>query len=350
MAQDLSLSLQATVQEAVAKKQTLAIVGGSSKTFLQSAKADATLNLASHTGIIDYQPSELFITARSGTRLAEIEALLALHKQMLACEPPYFGDAATLGGAVACGFSGSRRPYAGSIRDHILGVRILNGKSELLHFGGQVMKNVAGFDISRLMVGARGTLGSLLEVTLKVLPRPECEETLIIECALADAPKRMSALARQSLPLSGLAWVEGHIFMRLAGAETGIRTAHAITGGDIVDNGACFWQTLREQAHAFFNPLQPLWRLALPLASKMDIPENEMLMDWGGALRWWHTSRPAEEVQALAHAHGGHAFLFRDRAPVLGATPSAALLPLHQRLKKAFDPHSLFNPGLLGLH
>jgi glycolate oxidase FAD binding subunit len=350
--QNISAALQAQVQEAVAKRQPLAIVGGDSKCFLQVADATGRLELSGHAGIIDYEPSELFIMARAGTPLAEIEAALAEKNQMLGCEPPHFDSesgTATLGGTVACGFSGPRRPYAGSLRDHMLGVKLLNGEGEIVQFGGQVMKNVAGFDVSRLMVGARGTLGALLEITLKVLPKPEVEETLVFECLLADALKRMSILARRPLPLSGLAWVEGHIFMRLDGTEAAIRAAHAKIGGEITSSSAHFWQSLREQTHIFFNHAQPLWRLSLPLASEMDIPENELLMDWGGALRWWHTARPAQEIEAMAHSQGGHACLFRDQSPVPGAMPPTGLLPLHQRLKKAFDPHGLFNPGILGV-
>ena len=350
MNQDFSADLQFQVKEAIAQRNPLAIAGGGSKSFLPSAQAETTLHLAGHAGIIDYEPSELFITARAGTPLAEIEAVLAERKQMLGCEPPHFGATATLGGSLACGFSGPRRPYAGSVRDHILGVKLLNGRGEIVQFGGQVMKNVAGFDVSRLMVGARGTLGALLEITLKVLPQPELEQTLLFKCALIDAPKRMSALARCSIPLSGLAWVEGHIFMRLAGSEAAIRTAHAQVGGEPAATGANFWQSLREQTHSFFNASQPLWRLSVPLASKMDMPESEVCLDWGGALRWWHTARPATEVEDMARSQGGHAALFRDQQPIPSAMPPAGLLSLHQRLKKAFDPHGLFNPGLLGLH
>lgn len=352
MNQDMSAALQAQVQQAVARQQSLAIAGGGSKRFLQAADASSKLELGGHVGIIDYEPSELFITARAGTPLVEIEVALAGENQMLGCEPPHFDGgigAATLGGAVACGFSGSRRPYSGSLRGHMLGVKLLNGEGEVLQFGGQVMKNVAGFDVSRLMAGARGTLGALLEITLKVLPKPETEETLVFECALADAPKRMSALARHPLPLSGLAWIDGHVFMRLAGTEAAIRAAHAQIGGEVAASSAHFWQSLREQTHVFFSPSQPLWRLSLPPASEMDIPENELLMDWGGALRWWQTSRPAQEVEGMVREYGGHACLFRDQAPVSGALP-VPLLPLHQRLKKAFDPHGLFNPGVLGVY
>ncbi|MDD5580201.1 MAG: glycolate oxidase subunit GlcE [Methylobacter sp.] len=352
MNKDLTQLLQATVKEALAKKYSLAILGGSSKSFLQSAKADAELNLASHKGVLGYEPGELFITARAGTPLAEIENLLAAHNQMLASEPPHFSKGekqATLGGTMACGFSGPRRPFAGSLRDHVLGVRILNGEGELLQFGGQVMKNVAGFDVSRLMAGARGTLGALLEITIKVLPKPECEETLLFECPPADAPKRMSGFALRSLPVSALAWFDGYIFLRLAGTETAVRAAHAQTGGEIAADSANFWHGLREHTHPFFRHHQPLWRLSLPPASDVFIPEKEVSIDWRGGLRWWHTDKPAEEVEAIARKQGGYAYLFRDIAPVIGPKPPAELLKLHQRLKNSFDPHGIFNPGVMGL-
>ena len=349
MNRDISASLQEAVRSTQAKEgHTLAIVGGGSKNFLQSATADAELHLSGHRGALDYQPSELFITARAGTPLAEIEAMLADHKQMLACEPPHFGNTVTLGGVVASGFSGPRRPFAGSLRDHILGVRILNGTGELLQFGGQVMKNVAGFDVSRLMVGARGTLGALLEISIKVMPKAELEQTLLFECAVADAPKHMSELARRSMPLSALAWAEGHIFLRLEGTEAAIRAAHSQIGGELAASSAHFWQTTREQTHPFFRRHQPLWRLSLPPAAMLALPENDVLMDWRGGLRWWHTDKPAAEVETMAHTQGGHAYLFRNSAPVVGAKPPAALLAIHQRLKRSFDPHGIFNPGLMG--
>ena len=350
MNNDLSQLLQADVKEALAKKQSLAIVGGNSKNFLKSAKADAEFNLSSHRGVLDYEPGELFITARAGTPLTEIETLLTHHKQMLSSEPPHFSHGenhATLGGTIACGFSGSRRPFAGSLRDHVLGVRILNGEGELLQFGGQVMKNVAGFDVSRLMVGAYGTLGALLEITLKVMPKPESEKTLLFECPLATAPKRMSDFVHHSLPLSAMAWFDGYIFLRVEGTETAVRTVHAQIGGEVAENSANFWQMLREQTHPFFRHHQPLWRLSLPAASDVLIPEEEVFIDWRGSLRWWHTDKSAEELEAMASRHGGYAYLFRDATQVSGPRSPAHLLKIHYGLKKSFDPHGIFNPGLM---
>lgn len=352
MNRDISSALQEQVQEALSRRRPLKIVGGGSKHLLQAAAAADMLEVGAHSGIIAYEPGELFITTRAGTPLLAIEKLLAEAKQMLACEPPHFDDGsarATLGGTLACGFSGPRRPYAGSLRDHVLGVKLLNGEAKILQFGGQVMKNVAGFDIPRLMVGARGTLGVLLEVTLKVLPQAECEQTLSLQCPLADAPRRMSALARRPFPLSGLAWVGGQVFIRLAGSEAAIRDAHMQIGGELAAGGAQFWQSLREQTHAFFKSDRPLWKLSVPPATDIAMSENELFMDWGGALRWYHDARPPRELEAMVSAQGGHASLFRARDPVAGAMPPAALLALHRRLKQAFDPHGLFNPGLLGV-
>jgi glycolate oxidase FAD binding subunit len=348
MAGDLTEELKATAKQALVKKQTLRIVGGGSKSFLQTATADAELDLSEYTGVIAYEPSELYITARAGTPMAEIEALLTEHNQMLACEPPHFGEKATLGGVVACGFSGPRRPFGGAVRDHILGVKIINGAGEVLQFGGQVMKNVAGFDVSRLMVGARGTLGALLEISIKVMPRPELEETLLFRCPFDDAPKRMSELARRPIPVSALAWAEDHIFLRLSGTAAAINAAHAQIGGE-PSNSKNFWEQVGEQTHPFFTRKAPMWRLSLPPAASLEIPEEDVLMDWGGGLRWWHTDKSAAEVEALASEHGGYAYLFRDAMPVAGDAPSAGSLAIHRHLKKSFDPHGIFNPGLMGI-
>ncbi len=349
MHHDLTQTLQDTVIEALTQKQSLAIVGGGSKSFLKSPSADVTLNLSKHRGVLDYQPKELFINARAGTPLADIEQLLAGHRQMLSSEPPHFSQGerqATLGGTIACGFSGSRRPFAGSLRDHVLGLTMLNGNGELLHFGGQVMKNVAGFDVSRLMVGTHGTLGALLDITVKVTPKPETEKTLLFACSLADAPVRMSDYMRKALPLSALAWFDGLIYLRLEGTDRAVRQAQAKIGGDVAIDSAKFWTSVREQTHPFFRHQRPLWRLSVPPASHCSIPE--VLMDWCGGLRWCHTDMPAEQVEAMTNKQGGYAYLFRDNAPVNVPSPPEHLITLQQKLKQCFDPQGIFNPGLMG--
>jgi glycolate oxidase FAD binding subunit len=180
------------------------------------------------------------------------------------------------------------------------------------------------------------------------LPKPEFEKTLLFECPLVTAPKRMSGFAHRSLPISALAWFDGYIFLRLEGTETTIRAAHSQIGGEVAASGANFWQMLREQTHPFFRHHQPLWRLSLPAASDLFIPENEVFIDWRGSLRWWHTDKPAEEIETMARKLGGYAYLFRDATPVIGPRPPASLLKIHQNLKKSFDPHGIFNPGLMG--
>ena len=352
MTNDLTQALQAEVTEAVANKKTLAIIGGNSKRFLKPAKAYKTIQLKHHAGILDYEPCELYITARTGTPLEEIETLLGQHQQMLGSEPPHFSDGlnkATLGGAIACGFSGSRRPFSGSLRDHVLGVKIVNGQGQVMRFGGKVMKNVAGFDVSRLMVGARGTLGVLLEVTLKVIPKPASEITLRIECSFQDAPSYMSNFVRMSLPLSAMAWLGDAIFIRLQGSETVILDAQKKVGGDVIFNSSQFWLDLREHTHPFFQSGKPLWRLSVPPATQLSLPSNEVFIDWSGGLRWWNTHKSAEEVNLMTHQLAGHASLFRDTDGVIGAQPPLDLMPLHQQLKKSFDPHGIFNPGILGV-
>ncbi|MGD8811699.1 MAG: glycolate oxidase subunit GlcE, partial [Thioalkalispiraceae bacterium] len=222
---DLTETIQAQVAEAVNNHQPLRIEGGNSKAFYGRELTGETLSLAEHSGIIDYEPAELVITARGGTPLAEIEAALAAQNQMLAFEPPAFGKRATLGGTIACGFSGNRRPYAGAARDYVLGCKLINGHAETLSFGGQVMKNVAGYDVSRLMTGAMGTLGVLLEVSLKVLPSPAREVTLVQQLSVEQALLKMNQLAGQSIPLSAGVYYDGHLYLRLSGAEQAVSQA-----------------------------------------------------------------------------------------------------------------------------
>jgi glycolate oxidase FAD binding subunit len=307
------------------------------------------LSLAGHAGILSYEPSELVVTARSGTPLAELEAALESQGQMLAFEPPHLGPEATIGGCVAAGLSGPRRPYGGAVRDHVLGVRLLNGRGEVLRFGGEVMKNVAGYDLSRLMVGALGTLGVLLDVSLKVLPRPAVEITLRRPASAAEAIETMNRWAGRPLPLSAGAFDGELLHVRLSGTESGVRAARRVVGGDPVDDGGAFWQRLREQRHAVFETARPLWRLSVPPATPpLDLPGRQ-LVDWGGAQRWVLTDAPAQQVRALAAGAGGHATLFRggDRSGEVFHPLAPPIAALHRRLKAAFDPQGLFNPGRL---
>lgn len=344
---DISGQLVETVREAAAHNTALAIVGGGTKTFYGMPSAGQQLDVGGHRGIDSYEPTELVITARAGTPLADIETALAEKNQMLAFEPPHFAESATLGGAIACGFSGPRRPWAGSARDFVLGTKILNGKGEILRFGGQVMKNVAGFDISRLMTGALGTLGVLLEISLKILPRPEEELTLAFELPEDQAITAMNQWSKQ--PLSAACHMGNTLYIRVAGTRTAVQAARTRLGGKVIEKGEALWNDLREQRLPFFNGATPLWRLSVPPATPPISLSDQWLVDWGGAQRWLKSEAPAGDIRRAAEAVGGHATLFRGDAQhgeVFHPLPPA-LHALHRRLKQAFDPQRILNPGRL---
>ena len=349
MQRDCTQEFSITIQAAMADNTPLNIVGGNSKEFLGRTPQGTRLATAAHCGILHYEPSELVITARAGTPLRELEHTLAEHGQALAFEPPHFGEAATLGGTVACGLSGPRRPYAGAVRDFVLGCRIINGRGEILHFGGEVMKNVAGYDVSRLMCGAMGTLGLLLDISIKVLPRPATETTLVQECTAAAALARMNAWAGRPLPLSAAVYDGQQLRFRLSGAASAVKAARLHMGGDPEPDADRFWRDVREQRHGFFTDAESLWRLSVPpAAAPLDLSEK-CLIDWGGAQRWLISSAHDELIRATASAAGGHATLFRGGArdaERFHPLP-ANLLALHRALKQTFDPSGIFNPGRL---
>ena len=337
------------LQTATADATPLAIQGGGSKAFYGRICEGQPCQVGDHSGVIDYTPAELVISARAGTPLAELEAVLAKEGQMLAFEPPHFGTTATLGGTIACGLSGPRRPYAGAARDFVLGVNCINGKGELLRLGGQVMKNVAGYDLSRLLTGSLGTLAVLLEVHLKVLPRPEVEATLQQTCSADEAVLRCSHWAGQPLPLSGACHSDGQLYLRLSGSAQGVAAAAATIGGDSCDDGPGFWQALREQQLPFFQDDTPLWRLSVPpAAAGIDI-EGQQLLDWGGAQRWLKSQAPDVQIRDALTATGGHATLYRngDRSGAVFQPLPPGMLALQRRLKQSFDPAGILNPGRL---
>jgi glycolate oxidase FAD binding subunit len=346
---DLSELLRKSVLQAVAENVALNLTGGGSKSFYGRAAQGLALPLSGHAGILHYEPTELVITARCGTSLAEIEAVLDEHRQMLAFEPPRFGARATVGGAIASGLSGPRRPFTGSARDFVLGVKMLNGKGEILSFGGEVMKNVAGFDVARLMTGAMGTLGVLLEISLKVLPKPACEATVCREMPPATAIETMNRWAGQPLPLSGLCHDGQRLYARFSGAEAAVEAVCGKLGGERLPDAARFWEDLREQRLAFFRDADTLWRLSLPPATPLrDLP-GDVFLDWCGAQRWLKSDAPADVIFETARRHGGHASRFRstDRHAEAFQPLQPGLKRLHQSLKRAFDPHGIFNPGRL---
>jgi len=333
------------IKAAADRRVPLRITGGGTRSFYGRDVDGETLSTASHIGVVDYEPSELVLTARAGTPLAEVESLLAEHGQMLPFEPPRFGAAGTIGGAVATGLSGPRRPVAGAVRDAVLGCEIINGFGEHLAFGGQVMKNVAGYDISRLMVGALGTLGVITQVSMKVVPRPVEETTLAFDLGPGDAIAAMNRWAGQPLPVSATCHDGERLYLRLSGSGTGVRAAAGKLGGEVVPDTE-LWALLRDQSHSLFRHAPAVWRLSVPPATaQLDLP-GKTLMEWNGGLRWVATDAPARTLRDAAAAHGGHAIWYRGHDGNDVFHPLAeGRLALHRNLKRAFDPSGVLNPG-----
>ena len=330
-----------------AARRTLRIRGGGTKDWYGQAFDGEILDTRSYTGIVDYEPTELVITARAGTPLAEIEAALAERNQMLAFEPPHFGAGATFGGAIASGLSGPRRATSGAVRDFVLGAVLMDGRGQVLTFGGQVMKNVAGYDVSRLLAGSLGTLGLLLQISVKVLPRPLREITLRFAMSEIDALRRMNEWGGQPLPISASCWHDGVLTLRLSGAEAAVAAAAGLLGGEPADDDAAFWRGLREQRHDFFTGAQSLWRLSVPSAASAILLRGEQLIEWGGAQRWLAGGGDAQAIRRSVSAAGGHATLFRggDKSVGVFQPLAPAVAKIHARLKASFDPSHVFNPG-----
>ncbi len=334
------------IRQAAAQNRVLSIQGGNSKSFYGNSPRGEPLETGGYSGIIEYQPRELTLTARAGTPLHEIEALLAENNQMLPFEPPHFGANATLGGCLAAGLSGPRRPYAGAVRDAVLGVHLLDGRGQHLKFGGQVIKNVAGYDVSRLLAGSLGTLGVICQASFKVLPRPECERTLLLAMAQEEAIVSMNRLAAQPLPLSASAWDKEHLLVRISGAESAVEAATRKLGGDVVKHGPEFWQALKEHSLPEFLHMQTLWRVSLPSTAPVLASGETVLVEWGGALRW--VVAEAGAIRAEAAHLGGHATLFRTQQEPRQQVFTPLSLPmaaLQQRIRAVFDPHGAFDTG-----
>ncbi len=346
---DLTGELQEQVKSAGARSKPLRIVGGDSKAFLGRAIDGHPLAVAGHRGILSYEPTELVLTARAGTPLHDIYQVLEDKQQMLAFDPPAFSPNATLGGTIACGLSGPMRPYLGAARDFVLGTRVLNGAGKVLRFGGEVMKNVAGYDASRLMVGAMGTLGVLLDISLKVLPKHAADATCVLEMGEAEAIRKMAEYGRSPVPLVAASHFEGQLYLRFAGAESAVRAACEKTGGKQRDATDILWKDLREHRHAFFTDAEQLLRISVPAATPPLMLPGSQWIDWGGAQRWLGTESSLEEIQASANAVGGHARLFRGGDPLAerNAPLAPAVAALHQNLKRAFDPYRVLNIGRL---
>jgi glycolate oxidase FAD binding subunit len=334
------------IRAASAAAAPLRLRGGGTKDWYGQALNGEVLDTRSYSGVISYEPTELVITARCGTPLAEIEALLAQHQQMLAFEPPRFGAESTIGGVVASALSGPRRASAGAVRDFVLGVVLMDGRGEVLRFGGQVMKNVAGYDVSRLLAGSLGTLGLILEVSLKVLPVPLREASLQFEMSEIDALAHLNQWAGQPLPISASCWHQGMLSLRLSGADAAVEAAQRKLGGEPADD--VLWATLRDQTYPYFNG-GSLWRLSVPSHASAIILRGEQLIEWGGAQRWLKVddAAQADSIRRTVAAAGGHATLFRGAGKSAGAFhPLApAVAKIHERLKQSFDPAGIFNPG-----
>ncbi|RLQ22424.1 glycolate oxidase subunit GlcE [Seongchinamella sediminis] len=329
------------VAESYRSGQTLRLRGGDSKARIigRECRADAELDLGSYRGVSDYQPGELVLSARAGTPVSELQALLAEQGQTLPFDPPPFAGRATLGGTLACNINGPARPWLGSVRDAVLGVQLINGKGELLEFGGKVMKNVAGYDVSRLQAGALGTLGAITEVHLKVLPLPECTLTLAIETSADEALRQMAEKARQPKPLTGACWLDGRLYLRLAGARRAVEHTASSWGGERVDDN--LWQQLRDFSHPFFAGEQALWRLATNVHTAAENGPAQCI-DWAGSQRWLR-ARPARVPP------GSHLCLYAggDRQADVRAELDPVQRQLQRRLKQAMDPGGILNPGRL---
>jgi glycolate oxidase FAD binding subunit len=343
---DIEQQIAEKVRAAIESGSPLAIRGGNSKAFYGFPAAGQPLDVSDHEGIVEYDPGELVLTCRAGSRLSEIRATLAKNGQHFPFEPPGFGDSATVGGTVACGFSGPSRPWSGSLRDYLLGVKMVNGAGEVVQYGGQVMKNVAGYDMSRLLAGSMGTLGVLLETSFKVLPLPARELTLEFECDQAEAIEKANRWSGQPLPLWGAFWLDGKLQVRLSGAGSEVDQAVSRLQPNAVHENSNSWFQLREHQLLFFRDTSNLWRISLPPSTPPLDLNSECLLDWGGAQRWYITELPAAEIRQTAAAAGGYATLFRGAADVEIFHPQPpGLRRLQERIRQALDPHGLFDSG-----
>jgi len=343
------LQLRERVLVAGSQRTPLQICGARTKEFYGEDISGEPLHVAGYRGIIDYEPSELVITARCGTPLSEIETALAERGQFFGFEPPRPGADPTLGGVIATGLSGPRRMQAGAARDFVLGAHLMSADGEVLHFGGQVMKNVAGFDVSRLLCGSMGILGIITQMSIKVLPKPRAEETIRLEMSAADAVTTFNRWGGQPLPISAAAWHDGAAWIRLSGAEPAVSAAQAVIGGDRVFGGLArrWWDALRDYTHPAFSD-ETVWRVSVPsTAPPLKLP-CEPLIDWGGALRWYGGDLSEFDVRGLALAAGGTAMRWSGPGSESRFHPlQRAVLEIHRRLKHSFDPHGIFNPGRL---
>jgi len=346
------------VASARASGQPLEIRGGGSKRFYGEAPRGEPLDVTALKGISSYEPTELVVTARAGTPLIDLESTLEQHGQCLPFEPPRFDAGGTVGGMVAAGLAGPARAAVGCVRDHVLGLTLLDGNGEISSFGGQVAKNVAGYDVSRLIVGSWGILGIVCEVSIKVLPIPPAIATVYFECPQREALQLLNAWRAKPLPLNASAWHENRLYVRLSGARAAVNAACRELGGTPLAPASAleWWSSVRDQRHDFFSvPADALrggeclWRLSVPATTAaLDVP-GEQFVEWQGALRWLRSAASAADIRALAARAGGHATLVRaaDKNAGAFAPLNEVLMRIHRNLKQAFDPRHIFNPGRL---
>ncbi|RYF30788.1 MAG: glycolate oxidase subunit GlcE [Comamonadaceae bacterium] len=348
------------IRDAAADATPLAIRGGGTKDFYGEAPQGEPLSTRELSGITSYEPSELVVTVRAGTPLAELETLLAQHGQCLPFEPPRFAPGGTVGGMVAAGLSGPARASVGAVRDYVLGAELVNGRGEVLRFGGTVMKNVAGYDVSRVLAGSLGVLGLVSEVSLKVLPVAPAEATLAFDCSQADALRLLNEWGGRPLPLNASMWCDGRLLLRLRGAAAAVEAACIHLGGERQHAAAAGWEALRDQTHPWFaaRGTDELWRFSLPQTAAALALDGAPLVEWHGGQRWYRVAPgQAEGLRAAARAAGGSATLFMA-PPADGAGAfarsvpkfdalSAPLARIHEKLLREFDPHGIFQRGRL---
>lgn len=346
--QDQQQEICEVVSEAARLEKAIQVVGSNSKSFYGNQSENTeSLSIQQHCGIVDYEPAELFITARGGTPLKEIEAELAKHNQILPFEPPHYGKHATIGGSIACGFSGPRRPYSGAARDCILGTHIINGHGEYLQFGGQVMKNVAGYDVARSMCGALGTLGIIMQVSLRVLPKPTQEITIKVSniASAQDTIKVLQFAFLSNLAITASFAENNCVYLRIASS---IQVAENIFRAYEIEELAeseNFWWSVKEHQHEFFTGKEDLWRINVPNNTPPLLTEGKSIVEWNGGLRWLKTEQA--DIHHIAQQHQGHAVLFKTQRETKERFPTLAteVKQLHLNLKQAFDPKGILNPG-----
>ena len=357
---DISQSLVEQIKTATAEKTPITIVGNGTKQAMgrKVELGKEQLETTRHSGIVDYKPVELIMTARAGTTLAEIDSELAKNNQMLACDPRRFGGQATLGGSLASNQSGHARPWFGSIRDHVLGIRLINGHGQHLRFGGQVMKNVAGYDVSRLQAGAMGALGLITEMSFKVLPKSEASISLSVPAGAQDALILMNTLARTAKPITAASWIDNHVYVRLEGVNAAVSAAalqwQSQHGFTLLseDEATIFWDSLREHEHDFFagkEDEKTLWKFSVNASAKAIETDADWAFNWCGSQRWLIGEFNLSELSEQAKAMGGQVQHFSggDRQQDVFEPSNAALKALMKNVKESFDPENIFNPGRL---